>query len=542
MDWTIKGDPAVTVTTVDGVTYGLNDTVRTFEEMNLAGWTLKFQNLADDVFTYTVRTRNAKGLGAIVPRDGQEISVFYDGVRKFKGTVIRPRLGLDRLSVTAYGPWWWMSKIALSGESTDATDLTADRTSYVFPTQSLRTSLRTLINRAADMGVPMAKINNDTVMAERISGMFTMLKTTLSNMSFAAAFAELMSMVPDAVAWVDYENNPPAIRITRRSAMTAISYPVGGTGSVRVESAEIYPRSDSQVQRVELKFVKRQPVTGKIQWAAQNHGTLSTDTHKRQVQIITISGPETLELVPKDDFDSVTIQTEPISYGIGAVMKRDPVIVDAIKKYGALKALSSSSLTVAGWHRLLSGEATADWLRTDYNLSARDVRVTGWINCTYNTSAGSGGYGPAGTFLKSIGRLTNDAGAGTFRLFVDFTVPAINLDYRTKTTLRKPWDHDFLAPPANLAENLRNAQNWLPWEGPVTIVRPDLDGYNGLQRKFNLTGAHPDYNGMDALVKSVTYEGSRKRVIWELGPPPRTDLGGLVNKLRRSPQDNLIYL
>lgn len=576
MGWTIKGESGVTVQNIGGVTYGLDGTERTFDDLGISGWSLKFQNLADDAFTYTVRTKNAKGLGTIVPRDGQEIHVYYDGVRKFKGHVVKPKFGLKTMTITALGPWWWMGKITLSGEAVDSTGGSDDRTSYAFPTQGLRTSFRSLINRAADMGVPMKKVT-DADESSRISGMFSFVKTTLSNMSFAAAFTELMSYVPDAVAWIDYEATPPALNITRRGAMTAITYAVGSTGSVRVESADIYPRTDQEVKRVELKFMQREAVTGRPKWASQNYGSASADADKRKIQIVTVSGPETLDFVPKDDFDSVALQTVDWSAATADFVIANDSALSAIKsEYGVvpgtiantlsyyqgqdtkrvrvslaypgrkIRAVNGAKLKKAQKWLLISGATLPDWAVKKFK--AVEVELTGtWIAWTAN-----------GIFTKSFQALRVGATAidakfryestsSTEKLW--FTVRpwtvrgwVINVSRPSKTTEYKPWDYDFMEPPSGLAENLRNAQNWVPWEGPVVIARPDLNGYNGLQRKFNLSNAHPDMDGMDAIVKSVTYDGSRHRVTWDLGPPPRADLGGLVNKMRRNPQDNIVWL
>lgn len=538
MGWQIRGDDDVTVTTAAGVTYGLDGTLRDFDDMNFSNWSLKFQAQGDDIFTYTIRTKNAKGLGAIVPRDGQVIRIYVDGDRVFKGHVVKPRLGLNSLTVTAYGPWWWMGKITLSGAVADSTGVTADRASYVLPTQGLRTSMRAIINRAEYMGVPMARIT-DANESARIDSMYVMLKTTLSNMSFAAALSELLACIPDAVPWFDYSVEPPAMYISRRDAMTAISYAVGASGTTRVEAAEIQPRTDQRVQRVELKHVKRQPTTGKPMWASQDYGTLSTATHNRQVQIITISGPETVQIMPKDDFDTVKIRTQARQYA-STYFLLDPVLKDAQEKYGGLTG-NFPYIQDAGWYRIISGE-TAEWMRKDYGLKTRTRKVAMWVEGTYLSSTGLGG---ATAYLKSIGKLTtfptNDPVTTGFRLFVDFSMEQINLSYPNLTTVYKKWDYDYLAPPAGLAQNLRDAQNWTPWEGPVTLVRPDLTGYNGLRRKFNLTNSHPDHAGMDALVRSVTYSSNR-RVTWELGPPARADLGGLVNRARRNPQDNIVFL
>jgi hypothetical protein len=371
--------------------------------------------------------------------------------------------------------------------------------------------------------------------------MYNMLKTTLSNMSLAAALAEIMSCVPDAVAWYDYSGTTPALNIWRRGSMTPISYAVGGTGAVRVESAAIHPRLDQKVERVQLKYMRRQATTGLPRWANQAHGTASPG----KIQIVTISGPETLQVLPKDDFDTVSLQTTPAVLGLPSAMTRDPVISGAIETHGSLKYTSASpNISYPGWHWIVSGE-TADWMRPDYGLQIKQLRITGWVKATYNSTAGSGGYGEGGAYLKSIGRLRQSnttSGTGTIEVFVDFTETVINLAYPTKTTIYKKWDYDFLEPPANLAENLRGAQNWIPWEGPVVIARADLDGYNGLQRTFNLTNSHPDHASMNAMVKGITYELTRRRVTWELGAPARLDTGSLVTKLRRSPQDNIEWL
>lgn len=195
----------------------------------------------------------------------------------------------------------------------------------------------------------------------------------------------------------------------------------------------------------------------------------------------------------------------------------------------------------SGWHRVTSG-VPVEWMRTDYGMRQKTLRVAGWLNGTYN---GAQGLGKCAAYLKSIGRLTWAVGTGvanTFKLYVDFDIEAINLDYRVKKTIYRKWDYDFISPPGALASNLLATQNWTPWEGPVVIIGAALDGYNGLRDKINLANAHPDAATMNALVRGVTYDGLSGRITWDLGAPPRTDLGGLVNKMRRNPQDNIVWL
>jgi hypothetical protein len=118
----------------------------------------------------------------------------------------------------------------------------------------------------------------------------------------------------------------------------------------------------------------------------------------------------------------------------------------------------------------------------------------------------------------------------------------VSIDYSTKTTLRKPWEYDYLSPPANLASNLRSAQNWLPWEGRITVVSDEVTAANWVNNAFNVTGALPSTTDMKALAREVTHEIERGRTQIILGAPPRHDLGGLVSRVRRDPQDNIVYL
>jgi hypothetical protein len=124
-----------------------------------------------------------------------------------------------------------------------------------------------------------------------------------------------------------------------------------------------------------------------------------------------------------------------------------------------------------------------------------------------------------------------------------FTVSGylINTAYASLTTIYKDWDYDYLTPPAGLAEGLQEAQDWLPWEGPVTVVSDEPTLTNQLNRKLRVSGANSDAATMDALIRSITKD-SRGRTTYQLGSPARTDYGSLVNRIRRDPADNIVYL
>ena len=360
MGWTIKGDGDVSVDTIGGITYGLNATERSLEGMR-ASPSLRFAVLADDVFTYTQRPENAKGKGVIVPKDRQWLSVFdSEGTRIFKGIVASPQLGLDRLTVSAYGPWKQMSEITLSGRKEGASE---DRSEYVFPEQGLRLSFRSLINRAVDMGVPMKKVT-DADESTRIDGMFSMMQITLSNMSFAAALGELMGLVGDAVCYFDYASTPPALYIKRRDNMTPASYAVGATGQVRVSRCDIKPRGDLNVAMHELRYVQRSTTTGKPVLLKQRAGSAATDDEKRRILITTISGPENTDILPLDEFESMVVRTEQVRVNYAWALKFDATLAGIVQKYGAPAGTPYDGGAIDGAYWLKKGEVR-EWMKRE---------------------------------------------------------------------------------------------------------------------------------------------------------------------------------
>lgn len=601
--WSIMGDTEITPYTTGGVTYGLSGAERSFEQMRFSGWELKFQSLAADTFTYTIKTENAKGKGAIVPFDGQEIHVYHNGIRRFKGWVIKPKLGLTQLSITAVGPWHFATKISLSGESLDESGGKVNRTTYGFPEQGMQTTLRTLIDRAEAMGVPWRKFPTDATAGEiqdRIATMFTFGKTTLSNISFAAAISYFMENVGDAVAWFDYTTGgAPELIISRRAAVAAgkrstmdpITYEVGATGTTRVVNADIYPRTDQKVAAVRVNYAQRQLGKTVPKWATQRAGfgdaALDADEkRKRRVQIITWSGPEKVDLTPSEKQEAAYLQTlsgpDPTSAFVSKRAGTISSLISSNGKYGAVgryvSGYDGTSWEVAkyigydfGPVRVLNPDGTKAATTGKYLLIstsipewfskapfyAKKVKITGtWIS----TWSWGDGYTetdppPAGwmawytaapskdLWWRSQKVLSSDMPVNKRWFAIPWELEAVLVStvYTTRTLVWKPLEWDYYPPPENLADNLYDAQNWLPFEGPVTLRRPDLNGYNGLQRKFNLTNAHPDYEDMDALVRSVSFRGPNT-VVWDLGAPPRIDSAGLVNKMRRSGQDNIQWL
>lgn len=563
MSWTIKGEAGKT----------LDATSRApAAGLNISSCVLKFQSLAADTLVWTADTTAATGAGTIIPDFGQVVELYWNSDRKFRGHVTGIKVGTRQITVQVEGPWWWMERTNLTSDAYpyldddgDPAGTPAERAQYVFPTQSLATSIAALIARAITNGVPMT--------AGTVATMYDCPRMTLSEMSCANALATLMAWCPDSIAWFDYAGASPVLHITRRGVVAATTYTLG---TDPVEIGEIIPRMDLKVQRNELHYVTRDATTGKPAWASQASGTAAAGTR----QIVTVSGPEIVDFLPRDDFDSVTVQTANAAISAALVAQRDAGLSAIVRTYGYLPG------TIADY---------INYYVTSYDPGAYNGRAlfTRWFPVRYTITDGAGAIIPTSSSKKLVltGDLpewamtqlggvrvqitgtwvtTNTAGVysevekaiqlggfgfvggwvyqtGSDTYYVSgrsFSISGILIDtaYLTPTVIYKPWDYDYLAPPAGLAAELVAAQNWIPWEGPLTIVADDVSGNNLLPYKYNLANGITPCTIMDALAKGCSHDLFRGRTTVDLGAPARLDFGTLVSRVRQDPKDNIVYL
>jgi hypothetical protein len=103
-------------------------------------------------------------------------------------------------------------------------------------------------------------------------------------------------------------------------------------------------------------------------------------------------------------------------------------------------------------------------------------------------------------------------------------------------------DYSFIFPPANLAQNLLNAQNWIPYEGNISLEQEDAGGTRYRGTKVNILNSLSQFSDMGALVVGESIEIETGRTEIKLGAPARNDYRNLVDKIRKTSQDNIIYL
>jgi hypothetical protein len=542
----------------------MNATKRTLAALRISACELKFQSLGDDSLTWTASTDDATGTGTVIPEAGQIVELWDGSTRLFKGHCTKPVVGLKQVRVTVLGPWWWMTRIAISGDNADGNGTTAERTSYVIPQRGLASSIQLLVERAIDKGVPIA--------FGSVSAMYQCPKMSLSNMSFASALAELMRWCPDAVARFDYSGSTPALHVTRRGAMSSLTYTIG---THAIEDMDIAPRLDLEVSQVKLKYVDRKPGNGKTRWQEQTYGTGAAG--KRQ--IITVSGPEITDFLPKDDFASVRVQTVAWNeMGPNFIKSKDPFLSSVKNAFGGvvnyfvyytgsskkktrvavpfpvrqIRSVTGKPLTANQKWFVRSEDPLPEWAQKQ--LNAAEVIVTGtwgasWTSTTSWTQAFKEMMGGASYVIKNAWRNEQAEPFSGWDDRIDYIARpfeirgwVINSEKSSLTTIYKNWDYDYISPPAGLAQDLREAQNWIPYEGRLTIAQDEVDCVNRMNRKLRVANAYAPYATMDAILRSMSYDIVRGRMTFDMGAPARTDLGSMISRVRRNPQDNIVFL
>jgi hypothetical protein len=123
-----------------------------------------------------------------------------------------------------------------------------------------------------------------------------------------------------------------------------------------------------------------------------------------------------------------------------------------------------------------------------------------------------------------------------------FNVKATNSIAGASQTFYRPADYSFIAPPTTLAADLLAAQNWIPYEGAITLEEEDVGATRYRGNKINLINSIPAYSTMGALVSGESLEIETGRTTINLGAPARNDYRTLVDKIRKTSQDNIVYV
>jgi hypothetical protein len=142
------------------------------------------------------------------------------------------------------------------------------------------------------------------------------------------------------------------------------------------------------------------------------------------------------------------------------------------------------------------------------------------------------------TITAYVGSTRRATISGTFPVAMNgFTFYLIN-----GCPIYKPADFSFIAPPAGLAENLKGAQDFVPYAGSIDLKEQDVGGTRYRGKVVNIANSFTAYSTMKALVSSESLDIKSGGTSIELGTPPRLDFRSFTDRIRRTPQDNFEYL
>lgn len=521
-----------------------------------------------------------------LPSLRQEMALYRDGVRFFHGNVTNVRSMIRGDShehqVTVSGPWWFLEKVPFTSEIQDGTGVSAERISFVFGTasagQDLKTSIESVINRSAVLGCPIANIAGGST----VTAMQVYPRITLNQSTCGQALAELIRLVPDAMVYFDYSVKPAAMRVVRRPTCATTTF---NEDTAPITSIDINPIIELEVSQVTLPAVTRN-VIGLTMFNNQTSGTDQTGKDITKRQVITIAGPELDTFLPNDLFDSQTIVKSatttilahnsdsacvsaakaagltylPIFIGSGNI-----VVYDTRNAYGYSggyyglrafdpfdqKMITENGTELTGYSILTSGQP-ADWTGIEYI----PVTVSGTMMLVHYNDNGDSGvpgyqYYPTPSYIASAGFTKVLSGftgnSSSSNSVAYYSKPFSYSGFATpggagSSTIYKPADYSFINPPNGLADFLRVTQNWLPYAGEIVLEQEDVGASRYAGTKVNITNSLAAFSTMGALVSGETIEIESGRTTIQLGAPPRNDYRTLVDKIRKTSQDNISYV
>lgn len=521
-----------------------------------------------------------------LPTLRQEMAIYRDGVRFFHGNVtnIRSLIRGDshEHQVTVSGPWWFLEKVPFTSLIEDGTGITSERISYVFGTastgQDLKTSIEAAIDRSAALGCPIATIAGGSTVA----AMHEFPRITLNQSTCGQAISELVRLVPDAMVYFDYSVKPARMRVTRRPTCSTTTF---DENTAPITSIDINPIIELEVDQVELPAVTRN-IIGLTSFNKQIAGSAPSGKDITKRQIITIAGPELDTFLPNDLFDAQTIVKStsysilahnsdsacvsaaraaglaylPISIGGGNIVvyttrNRYPYFGGTYSLRGfdpTDQKIVDSNGNVLINHSILTSGEPADWTGIEYVA----VTVTGTMILSHrldNGASNSPGYQsyPTPAYIADAGFTKVLSGFTGIEYSDDwieyYSKPFSFSGYATpgsagSSTIYKPADYSFINPPNGLADFLRTTQNWLPYAGEIVLEQEDVGATRYAGTKVNIINSLPSFSEMGALVSGESIEIESGRTTIQLGAPPRNDYRTLVDKIRKTSQDNISYV
>jgi len=445
-------------------------------------------NLSDDVVAWEHPVPRASSDPVLPP--GAEIRIHRpDGVQWFRGTIVRiarESAGLSQSHrYTAMGPWYWSKKlfqIPWPSASTASPSLLRLNTHALLNVRAdgshgtARETILAILQQMIASGAPMQ-------LGQILPGAneeFYPPITETRDRTCAELVRDQLRWAPSAVGWFDYATDPPTFHLRDASNLVAVTLP--WSGSPTSETTLIDPRYDLQYSEVILKYEILQTLNNQSwsSWGVDYYPPEATgDKLDTYIQTIDMRGPVRSQ-------HAVQIVCEPI-------LANDPNWWR-----DKIPALDNDDIT---------------------GLTVGSVERTGTLGLANELTRGS--LAPWMGFLVEEdtiqARLTyTDQGESVSDVLFEVPVTATNATTGIYYSPARVVVGDPI--PAGLAHWLWNQLSVLQYEGQHVITERASAARIGLGNLLNLSGGHPDWLTMRALVQGIQEDVETGRTRVTFGP------------------------
>ena len=213
---------------------------------------------------------------------------------------------------------------------------------------------------------------------------------------------------------------------------------------------------------------------------------------------------------------------------------------DIILYTGPLNATGFLSSTSYHW----TGTARSSSSTTKIQLAVGASSVDDYyVGLTVSWRTNPSGTTASGTFTDTITDYVGSTRLATLTSTWSATQkPANGLTYQLQGhPLYRAAEYSFLAPPAGLAANLLAAQSFIVYEGQISTTEDTAGAVRYRGKKINVIGSLTAHSTMGAMVSGETLNLFTGQTTISLGTPPRVDYRSLTERIRKTPQDNIVF-
>jgi hypothetical protein len=399
-----------------------------------------------------------------------------------------------------------------------------------------------------------------------------------TDLSCAEAIHRLLQWTPDAVAWWDYTQTPPAIHIARRGDLTAKTLavaPAGRNASMAafapIESVRLDPREDLLAPCVSIIYVRTDRVD-KVSYELRSvdfAGSGNINALGAVVRTIKLTGAITNDTYVTQDLEVTEIPLD----GSG-----NPIFADVAPSAGTILPANAIFTPLASFFSKHLPELLSSSVDGTSAHPGTNVSFLGFRNCVYTPTEGGSidatqvnyVYGGAITPWMvaeqgityqdqevsieagiQIKRTVTRADATTATVVENIVqllkvrIRATNAESGTYTALQSSTYTSPEAQPAGLATAIYAGVSMLHWEGEVVQVEQEPSLGIGLGNTLNLTAGRAAWATMVALVQRIEVDIGQGRTTIKVGWPKQlmpADLAQVwrVNRTRAQVTDQAV--